>query len=154
MQSNSKITFFAEGLPKGQPRPKAFSRGGHASVYDPGTAEGWKACVAMAAKPHIEARITGPVRLTLSFRFPRPKSHFGKKQGHPILKESAPDFHTSKPDSDNLAKAIMDALSQIGIWNDDAQVASLQSTKLYAVGRIGCWIEIEQLTNSNASALA
>ena len=34
------ISFTVLGDPKGQPRPKAFSRGGHAAVYDPGTAEG------------------------------------------------------------------------------------------------------------------
>ena len=38
------------GDPKPQPRPKAFKRGKHAAVYDPGTAEGWKGSIALAAR--------------------------------------------------------------------------------------------------------
>jgi len=37
-----KLSFFVAGIPKGQPRVKAFSRGKHAGVYDPGTSDGWK----------------------------------------------------------------------------------------------------------------
>jgi len=42
IRSTLIFSTFARGAPKGQPRPRAFSREGKASVYDPGTAEGLK----------------------------------------------------------------------------------------------------------------
>lgn len=122
------------GDPKGQPRPKAFSRGGIAKVYDPGTAEGWKGQIALAVK---EAGVNGimldtPVILTITACFARPKGHFhtGKKAG--VVKPSAPTYHTSKPDFDNVAKAACDALTQLGIWRDDSLVVDARVEKLYS----------------------
>lgn len=136
------IRFFAQGLPKGQPRPKAFSRGGHARVYDPGTAEGWKGQVALAARPHLPARpLTGPLKLVLRFYFPRPKSHFTTKG----LRDTAPRYHTSKPDFDNAAKAVSDALTELRMWGDDALVAVCVVEKWYATNETGCSIEISPL---------
>ncbi len=45
------INFTAQviGEPKGQPRGRAVSIAGHARVYDPKTAEGWKSLIAAAA---------------------------------------------------------------------------------------------------------
>ena len=47
------------------------------------------------------------------------------------VRESAPRWHTSKPDYDNIAKAITDALTKAGIWADDAQVAIGSVVKRY-----------------------
>lgn len=145
------IRFFAEGLPKGQPRPKAFSRGGHARVYDPGTAEGWKAQIAVAAKEKRPAApLSGPLLVRLSFYFPRPKAHYrgGKCTGE-ALRETAPLYHTSKPDADNAAKAVFDCLTMLGMWGDDAQIAHADIVKLYVnhtnQARPGCLIEIAPL---------
>lgn len=134
------IQFFAQGIPKGQPRPKAFARGGHAAVYDPGTAEGWKGQVALAAKPFLKSLLADhpPLTLKLDFWMPRPKGHYGAKG----LKLNAPKYHTGKPDADNLAKAVMDALTQLGIWKDDAIVVDLRVKKYYAVFATGCTISI------------
>jgi Holliday junction resolvase RusA-like endonuclease len=138
------ISFFAPGDPKGQPRPRAFSRGGHARVFDPGTAEGWKSAVAVAAKPHIPAQpIAGAVYVTLDFYFRRPKSHYrtGKRAGE--LRDDAPEVFLSKPDADNLAKAVLDAMTTIGFWKDDAQVWNLSVSKRYdRDGRPGVCVEV------------
>ena len=74
------ISFFVSGEPKGQPRPRAFARkmGGKfvARVFDAGTAEAWKSCIAAAAAQHKPAEpIAGPVRLRLCFYLARPKGH-------------------------------------------------------------------------------
>jgi len=123
------VTFYAHGIPKGQPRPRAFSRGGSARVYTPGTAEAWKGAIALAAKPHIPATpISGPISLSIFHDMPRPKSHRTPKG---ILKPAAPKNHTSKPDADNLLKAAMDALTHIGMWHDDDQVCEVTVTKRY-----------------------
>ena len=42
-----------------------------------------------------------------------------------------------KPDVDNYAKAVMDAMTDAGVWDDDAQVAQLTATKRWGgIGRI------------------
>ena len=125
-----EFRFWAPGDPKGQPRPRAFSRNGVARVYDPGTAEGFKAQVAIGARESglAGAKIEGPVEVTIDFHFRRPKSHSTKRG----LRPDAPIFHTSKPDADNLAKAVLDALSTIGAWGDDAQVSDLTIGKRYS----------------------
>lgn len=143
------VEFFAPGLPKGQPRPRAFARNGRANVYDPGTAEGWKSDIAVAAKPHLGEKFEGALKVTLRFAMPRPKSHY-RKDG--TSRPGIPEFFTKKPDADNLAKAVLDALTQLGAWHDDAQVVVLQISKRYTpanfVTTSGCHIKIEELEDA------
>lgn len=139
------ISFHVQGDPKGQPRPRAFARrmGDKfvARVFDSGTAEEWKGQVAVAAKPHTPvAPILGPVQMRAGFVFRRPKSHF---RANGELKPNAPTQYTSKPDIDNLLKAVMDALTQLGgFWHDDQQVAFVTSWKNYGANA-GAVIEIK-----------
>lgn len=144
------IDFFVPGLPKGQPRPRAFARkmgNGKfvARVFDAGTAEAWKSSISAEAAQHKPAApLAGPVRLRILFLMPRPRAHY--KSGHPErgLTAKAPEQFTGKPDVDNLAKAVMDALTQCGwFWYDDAQVVMLIVRKGYAgVTGSGAWIEV------------
>jgi Holliday junction resolvase RusA-like endonuclease len=121
------ITLVVNGTPKGQPRVKAYNRGGHAGVYTPDTANGWKEAVRIAAIPHRpEQPIDCPVTMELDVYFPRPKRLDGKK--HPDGKIA----HTAKPDSDNVAKAIMDVLTDSGFVRDDAVIYRLNVRKFYA----------------------
>lgn len=143
------ISFFVPGHAKGQPRPRAFAkRFGHvwtARVYDPGTAEGWKACVALAAKDHLRGKLPGPLMLTLEFRMARPKAH---RKSNGLLRPDAPVYHTSTPDADNLAKAVLDALTQLGAWEDDALIAELHVRKTYADDDPGCLVSIGECWSS------
>ena len=119
------------GTPKPQPRPRAFARGGKARVYDPGTAEAWKSAVASAFQPFAGKAFTEPLHLLITFYLPRPKSHFGTGRNAALLKDTSPVYHTQKPDCDNLAKAVMDCLSDIGFWRDDCQVIGLTVKKMW-----------------------
>ena len=99
-----------------------------ARMYDPSTAEGWKGQIADAAKQYLpEIPTELPVSLSLSFFMPRPKKHFNSKG----LKMDSPENFIQKPDADNLAKAVMDALTVIGMWKDDAQVYELRVLKKF-----------------------
>ena len=136
---------FVVGDPKGQPRPRAFARNGKARVYDPGTAEHWKSQIARRFEwrgPGLREYELGALAVVLQFRFARPKSHL-RKDG--TLKPDAILVqHVSKPDADNLAKAVLDALTTVGVWRDDAQVAELVIVKRYANpgDQPGCQITI------------
>lgn len=134
-----KMEFFTPGIPKGQPRVRAFARGGHAAVYDPGTADGWKGSIALAAKSYLPAiPFNCPIVCNLVFLFPRPARLMRKKDP-----EGRIPF-TGKPDRDNSDKAVLDALTTIGMWRDDALVYDGRITKFYAAKdeRTGCHIQI------------
>ena len=137
------ITICAYGVPKGQPRVKAYVRGRHAGVYTPDSANGWKMAVreAVLREPDTLAT-TKPVSVTLVFFMPRPKSHF-RKDG--TLKPSAPVYHTQKPDVDNLAKAVLDVLTDLHVWADDAQVNNLEVKREWAASEntAGCLINLQ-----------
>lgn len=145
------ISFWVSGEPKGQPRPRAFARrmGNKfvARVFDAGTAEAWKSCIAAeGAKHRPQTPLGGPVSLRIRFFLPRPKGHFIAGKPERGLRPSAPVRHIGKPDADNLAKAVMDALTQCGwYWLDDAQVAILAVAKNYADSGTGAWIEIGEV---------
>lgn len=147
-----RLDFSVFGDPKGQPRARACIRGRHAGMYDPGTADAWKFAVRAAA---IEAAgkgwtpIEGPVRLKLMFWFRRPKAHFNSKGEK---KDSAPVWSVGKPDLDNLAKAVMDALTNAGVWLDDKQVASLEIEKLYGPTTGGAHVVVKELIPSHPPA--
>lgn len=133
---NQTISFFAQGEPRGQPRPRAFVRRvgnqAFARVYDDGTAENWKSCIAAAAKPHAPSEpLTGPLQVDCIFYFPRLKGHFGSGKNEGRLKESAPRFHVVRPDLDNAIKAVLDALTHLRFWLDDCRVVKSWSEKRY-----------------------
>jgi Holliday junction resolvase RusA-like endonuclease len=142
------ITFFAYGDPKGQPRPRAFARrmGGKfvARVYNAGTAEGWKSQVAIAFRDtDVTDAFCGPLEVILDFHFKRPKSHYNKSGLKPIAPAR---WQTNKPDCDNAAKAVLDALTQLGAWTDDAQVSKLKVSKAWSeMG--GCGVTIRELAD-------
>jgi Holliday junction resolvase len=142
------IFFYVPGDPKPQPRPRAFARkmGDHyvARVYDAGTAEGWKSAIAEAAKAAGLTKFAGAVAIELRFNFKRPKSHF-RRNGE--VKDSAPFFHSQRPDYDNLEKGLIDALTKLGAWDDDAQIADVHTTKHWAIGNWtgGCSVTIRSL---------
>ncbi len=136
-------SFFVHGKPRPQPRQRHFAKklaSGKimARSYDPGTAEAWKGAVALAARPFLpKVPLDGPLRVSLAFYMPRPKSHFGTGKNADNLKPSAPIWHTTGGgknggDRDNLDKAVLDCLTQIGFWRDDGLVCSGELEKRYA----------------------
>lgn len=133
------ITFFVAGDPKPQPRQRhrAFKMGGRIVTqnYTPSGApvNTWKDLIALTARDLLpETPLSGPLRVDATYRFRRPKSHFrtGKYSGQ--LRPDAPYYHTTKPDRDNLDKAFLDIMTQIGFWRDDAQVVDGAVRKIYS----------------------
>lgn len=135
------LDFFVAGIPKAQPRVKAFVRGGHAGVYTPNSAETWKQTVrSNATVVAPESILTGPIRISLDFFLPRPKAHL-KRDGS--LRKNQPIWHCKKPDLDNLIKAVIDAITDTQrIWLDDSQICQISATKSYALNASGCSVRI------------
>ena len=125
------VTLNVAGIPAAQPRQRFARRGNFVHTYTPDTADGWKAAIeAEAIKSGVKIGKGVPIKLTIMLKMPRPKSR-------PV---EIP--HIVKPDLDNLAKAVMDALSDAGIWHDDAQVYRLYASKCYSSQPPGATIEL------------
>lgn len=89
--------------------------------------------------------LSGPIAVRCTFRFARPKSHYGTGRNAGVLKESAPHYMTSAPDGDKLLRLVNDALTIAGVLDDDAQVALQRAEKVYADSP-GSLIEVFRLT--------
>jgi Holliday junction resolvase RusA-like endonuclease len=114
-------------------------------MYSPGTSNEWKACVIHSLRGLAGTFPAGtPVRCDLTFRMPRPKGHLGTGKNAQKIKESAPRQPTGRPDMDNLAKAVYDALTAAGVWSDDSQVTNGRVRKRWALVATGCEILIQE----------
>ena len=115
-----KHTIIVLGKAVAQPRHRASCRGGFARMYLPSDhpVHDYKRRIITAAHTQNIRKIEGPVRLDLMFAFTQPKGR-------------ARQFKISKPDLDNLEKAVMDALTEAGVWCDDAQVVEKHSVKVF-----------------------
>lgn len=80
-----------------------------------------------AAQVHSGGPITGPVMVDAEFVFPRMKGQIWKTKPMPRLR------HAKKPDTDNLQKAVFDALTGL-LWIDDAQICDGRIQKWIAAG--------------------
>ncbi len=81
-----------------------------------------KATLRSLAMQHKPAeQFTGPVEVRILAVFPRPAAlcQFSKRDGKP-LQPPGRRWHTSRPDKDNVEKAVLDALKDW--WIDDSQV--------------------------------
>ena len=131
MKMETVCDFFVSGSPKAQPRPR-MTKGGH--VYTPDSAMDWKEAVSVACRLRVKETITRPVRLAVYFCFPMPKR---------IKAGGGVSPHVSKPDADNLLKAVMDAMTWANVWTDDALVFSSVTEKWYHEGPSGARIKVE-----------
>ena len=150
------LEIIIKGDPKGQPRPRAYARrmGANfvARVYDSDVADEWKRAVRMSVR--ADAMRAFPQRLddvgfkvVLTFTFRRPKSHLSTAG---LLKAKSPLWHISRPDCDNLAKLVLDQITDLAlIWRDDSQVVILVVEKFWARAgeEGGCAVRIEAMTD-------
>ena len=128
----TKLAFRVDGEPVAQPRHRIASRGRFATAYIPrGHAiHAWKYAIEEAAREEAERVGWVPLKgvalaVSMVFSFGRPKSN--KTQ-----------WHTQRPDLDNLAKAVLDALHGIAFL-DDAVVDEMMLSKTW--GEPGVFVE-------------
>ena len=117
-------------LPKTAPRP----RGGRHNFYNPPEYTRWKADAALllaaARANHQLPTIEVGCSLMLEFVLPRPKSLPAKGSLHRLYWQKGEDYpYPLRPDIDNLAKSIKDAMTQAHIWADDALIVETTQTK-------------------------
>lgn len=127
------ITFTIFGEVKGKMRPKATAFGGHARVYTPSAQiknENWikMEYLKVAEKQRFDGFGDAPIKVEINHHVVIPESFSKKKRTQAIKKEIYP---TKKPDADNLAKTVLDALNGVA-FSDDKNIVELVITKDYS----------------------
>jgi Holliday junction resolvase RusA-like endonuclease len=128
MKTKPLIFFTIPGEPKGKARP-VVTRTGHAFTPK-GTVlyENWVKQCATKELPENYVPSDKPIAVLILACFGIPKSMSKKGRLNALTDKIQP---MKKPDTDNIAKIILDSLNQI-VYQDDKQVASLQINKKYA----------------------
>lgn len=131
------FTVPGDPVPKG--RPRVALRGGRAMAYTPKRTELWEstAAVLIRAQRGPVPPIDGPVKLTVEAVCRRP-ARLRRKQDDPHRL-----WRTSRPDIDNVCKAVMDALTLSGALKDDSQVVYLVGLSWYAGKTEGPCVSIQ-----------
>jgi Holliday junction resolvase RusA-like endonuclease len=142
--SGSSCIVWIPGAPVGKARPRVTRAG---RTYTPAKTAEHEDKIRLEAAAVASMRATdgkplapmqGPLICNILCAMPIPKSWTKARR------EDARRFdrwHTSKPDADNLAKAVLDALNGI-LYEDDSQVVMLAVTKRYAKSEPGTMVTL------------
>lgn len=117
------IRFTIPGTAVPKARARTSFTGPKAHSYTPDKTAEWEEAVQWLAAPHRPASpLQGALSVALAFYLPRPQR--GKRQ-----------YPSVRPDIDNYAKAILDALNGT-MWVDDGQIVQLTASKAYGDPRV------------------
>lgn len=124
------MTFIVPGAPQGKGRPRIGKVGQHARMFTPAKTAAYEGLVAHAAQHAMAGAplLDSAVGCNVFIDCPVPASWSGKKQRAALAGEVLPK---SKPDADNVVKAIFDGLNGV-LWRDDVLVVDLRVRKRYA----------------------
>ena len=115
----------------GKERPRFARMGNFVKTYTPGKTKLRESEIQVLARQEMKGKeiFTGALEVSMNVGFPIPKSWSKKKTKEAtdgILKP------ITKPDLDNIAKLVLDALNGI-VYKDDSQVVELSISKFYTV---------------------
>ena len=123
MPMDNAASFRIDGKPQGKGRPR-FTRSGH--TYTPDSTAEYEQRVKLACRLSGAPKLTGSISADIRAVFAVPKSYTKKERSAALALHFAP----RKPDCDNIAKIILDALNGLA-YDDDAQVVRLHVEKCY-----------------------
>lgn len=129
-----------EPVPKGRPRFAHFGRA--VRTYTPKKTTDYETDVGVIVNAEMrrqgfERIEDGAVGINAYFAFKYPKST-------PKSRQNGSNFKTTKPDLDNLLKAVLDGLNGVA-FKDDNQVASFSATKAMTPGDSFVLLEVERI---------
>lgn len=115
------------GQPVGKGRPRAAVVAGHARMFTPKQTREWEATAAMLMRERwVHEPAEAPCAVTVTAVARRPQRMQAKR--HP----DGRTLRTSKPDGDNVLKAVLDALTAAGVVADDRYISMAQVASVYA----------------------
>lgn len=129
-----RLTVYGKAVPQG--RPRFAKMGNFVKAYDPKESREYKRLVRDAVVYELRTKhpdfkpYENSVYVGMIFYRSMPKSFSKKKFEEAVAGTLRP---TTKPDLDNTAKSILDALNGI-LWKDDAVITDLHLKKRYTTG--------------------
>lgn len=124
------ITFIVEGKPQGKARARTFydKRVGKMQSITPEQTKDYESLIRWSYKA-AGGKYLGEKLISVDIQafYPIPKSFSKAKRNDAIFERIRP---TTKPDLDNCAKAVLDALNGVAFY-DDSQVVDLTIRKFY-----------------------
>lgn len=135
------MRFTVPGEPVGKGRPRVVRNGGFTRTYTPEKTAVYENLVKLEFQRQGGRMLRdGPVAVWIAARYGIPSSASKRKQQAMVAGFIRP---TKKPDCDNVAKVICDALNGLA-WKDDSQVVMLHVEKRF--GEIpGVDVEIREV---------
>lgn len=125
------IEFTIPGMPQGKARPRVVRRGNFTSTYTPHQTVVYENLVRMEYKNQGGQGLymnDCPLRVELTAYFEPPASTSKKKLAQ-MLEQRI--FPLKKPDTDNIAKIVCDALNGVA-YHDDSQIVELVVRKRFS----------------------
>ena len=141
------IELYIPGTPIAMPRAKAFRRANHVGHYTPDNGiVAYRAAIALACSQFKQTPLLcGPVQVDTAYLFDRHATRVWK------TKEMDRYWHITRPDIDNLDKAVYDSITQSGfIWDDDTRVCCGEHWKRHCAGdeSSGTFVTITELDST------
>jgi Holliday junction resolvase RusA-like endonuclease len=134
------VSFFIPGKPVAKGRPRVTKKG---ISYTPQKTRNYEALVKMLAIEAMKGKtpVDGPVVVEAVAVFPVPDSWPKWKKA---LAEMGDIAHTTKPDEDNVGKAISDAMNEV-VYLDDQQVTRKDVRKRFETSahRVGVRVTVK-----------
>lgn len=131
-KNENQIELIVYGNPVAQGRPRFSRQGGFVKAYDPIQSKSYKQLIRLELQPLLSDPDFKPIdrdcRLSLTVYRAIPKSFSKKKWQEALSGKIRP---TTKPDTDNYVKGVLDALNGV-ILKDDSIVCELTAQKLYS----------------------
>lgn len=134
----SALVFTVPGVAVPQGSKTAYRAAGRTVLVEANRAlRPWRAAITTVAKHAATQQgwqqTTDPVHVALQFHLPMPKS---SRYAWPTSKRTG--------DVDKLARAVLDACTDAGIWLDDSQVVELHASKVWATTTPHAVVEVTQ----------
>jgi Holliday junction resolvase RusA-like endonuclease len=125
-----ELRFTVPGEPRGKGRPRFHIRGGRPGTHTDDRTVNYESLVRLAAHKAGATPFEGPVKMFITAYFSMPKTITRKRMAAIV---AGADLPTKKPDSDNIAKIVCDALNKFA-YADDAQAADCFVMKRWTSG--------------------
>lgn len=124
------IAFTIPGAPQGKGRPKVVKIAGFTRMATPAKTVAYEGLVAHAAQLALGGAplLDGAAGCNVFIDAPVPASWSDKKRRAALAGDIMP---TTKPDADNVVKAVFDGCNGV-LWRDDVLVVDLRVRKRYA----------------------
>lgn len=113
-------------------------RNGVVYVYESEQTKAAKKLLRMVLSPHAPREpYAETVVIDVMWRFPyKGKAHYDG------------EYKSTRPDTDNLNKALKDVMTKLGYWQDDALVARETIAKIWHKAHPGLFIRIKPITET------